>query len=112
MKPRQEKDIWRGLYEFYLIETANIKNPESVIKKNIGLRKFHSHRVSQTITHILSHQKLKVKFIEITANPELKINSNLKRQGYKWFSKKQANELPKPALIELYFKKNHDLNFW
>lgn len=69
---RSENDIWKGLYEFYLIESDKeisiqqlLKNPKL---KKISGTEFNLIYNSKAYKHILSHQHLYAKFFVIKTN--------------------------------------------
>ncbi len=67
---RMEEDIWKGLYEFPLIETSEKPSPEEfnglICKKyNIKPGNLKITKISTEITHKLSHQNLNVHFVHI-----------------------------------------------
>jgi A/G-specific adenine glycosylase len=106
MNPRIEKDIWSGLYDFYLLESEDklvaleeIENDflQEVLSKSI------IKNVSENFKHILTHQRIEAKFWHLILNDEVKISEN-----YHFYSLEEIEELPKPILIEKYFK---GLNF-
>src|SRR5258706_9473958 len=104
MHHRNGKDIWRGLYDFYLVETSRIQNSESLIKKDKLLSKSKTIRESKIYNHILSHQKLKVKFIDVKKRFSKEDRLIAKNLGLKEFSDKEIAKLPKPILIDRFLK--------
>jgi len=106
MHQRIAKDIWNGLYDFYLIEKKRSQKIESLIAKDEFLSNMKSFRESEIFTHILSHQKLKVKFIEIEKSFSKKNELLAKNLGLKNFTKKEIAKLPKPILIDRFLKSN------
>lgn len=74
---RSTNDIWKGLYEFYLIETDSQFTEEKLVEhsnlKQICPTKFSIQYISKQYKHILSHQHLFTKFYV------LKINSTHKK---------------------------------
>jgi A/G-specific adenine glycosylase len=98
MKQREGKDIWQGLYDFYLVETRRNSKTEVLIKENILLKGSTKISESKIYRHILSHQKLMVRFVEMEL-PSTKTPASL---GLKWFTEKQVAKLPKPILIAKY----------
>ncbi|MGE0637819.1 MAG: A/G-specific adenine glycosylase [Bacteroidia bacterium] len=103
LNQRTGKDIWKGLYDFPLIETKEklseneiLNTPEfkTLLEKN----KIHVRSVSKSYKHILSHQHLHARFIELEIEKPLK-NKNL--------IKANLNELENyalPRLVELYIQ--------
>jgi A/G-specific adenine glycosylase len=98
MKKREGKDIWQGLYDFYLIETKRNQKVEGLMNHDKLLKDSTKISESKIYKHILSHQKLLVRFIEM----ELPSNKIPPSFGLKWFTEKQVTTLPKPILIANY----------
>ncbi|HTH58403.1 MAG TPA: A/G-specific adenine glycosylase [Cyclobacteriaceae bacterium] len=102
MRQRNGRDIWQGLYDFYLIETPKSKKAESMIQQDKFLSESHIIKTSRIFTHLLSHQKLKVKFIEVEQPASKKSERVAKKLGLKAFTKKEISKLPKPILIDRF----------
>ena len=98
MKKREGNDIWQGLYDFYLIETKRNKKVSELLKIDPILRGSTKTNESKLYKHILSHQKLMVRFIEMKS-PKTQI---LKPVELKWFTQRAMAALPKPILIANY----------
>jgi A/G-specific adenine glycosylase len=99
LKIRNEKDIWQGLYEFYLIEKDKIFE-KTEIEEYFKDLTFKIQHISQNYTHILTHQKLYITFFHISIpNPNIEILKN-----YNFFDKTAIENLPKPILIANYCK--------
>jgi A/G-specific adenine glycosylase len=98
MKPRGSKDIWRGLFDFYLVETKRNQKTESLLVNEKLLEGTSIINESKIYKHILSHQKLMVRFIEL----EWPAGKRIPMGELKWFTKKQTEALPKPILIAKY----------
>jgi len=97
MKRRTEKDIWKGLYDFPLIETEkqisiNKFFERKEAKKVLGNKKFSIKNISPTHKHVLSHQNLFVRFIEI--------NSKLRTPNSELI--KDFKKIALPRIIEKY----------
>jgi A/G-specific adenine glycosylase len=76
LEKRGEKDIWQNLYQFPLFESEKSLTNDEILT-NEKFRSFFEglkitiDSINHEITHILTHQKLNVRFIEITShNPE------------------------------------------
>ncbi len=103
IQKRHTKDIWEGLYEFYLIETPKKQKAETVLKskelKNLlDLKKATIKNVSQQYKHVLSHQNLYAVFYRIELGD---------KQSLKELKKVKLSEINKyafPRLIEKYLK--------
>jgi A/G-specific adenine glycosylase len=102
MKDRAGKDIWHGLYDFYLIEKSRRANFEKVALEDSQLKKIYKSAkeitVSKEYKHVLSHQKIYSRFIRVKING---VNTPLLKE-LKLYSAKKIGELPKPVLISRY----------
>lgn len=111
MRQRQEKDIWQGLFDFYLVEASSflevpaIKDPilQQLIAQNSILVK-----ESAAYKHQLSHQLLHVRFFELELSPEAREWFEKNQPAFRGYSKAETRDLPKPILITNYLQK---LNF-
>jgi len=113
MKTRTQKDIWRELNDFYLIETSRRKTPEALVKNDSLLQKSLILRKSSLYKHVLSHQKLMVKFIMVQSELTKKKETLFRQAGLHWLTKQQVEKIPKPILIERFLKeKIHEQDFW
>jgi hypothetical protein len=67
---------------------------------------------SNFFKHVLSHQKLIVRFITIQPVITKKKEKAIQRLGLKWLTRKQVEKIPKPILIERFLKEEiHDQDF-
>lgn len=102
MKQRTEKDIWHGLNDFYLIETLRKQNPATLRQKDQLLIRSTILKESRVYKHVLSHQKLMVRFITVDVQLTKKREKIIRKSGMKWFTRTQVEKIPKPILIERY----------
>lgn len=101
MKKRKEKDIWQGLYDFALVETNRPVDPEKLFVENASLKKFRKGKlseISKMYKHILSHQLIHSRFIQITLPRNIELNGS----GLKLYSLRKVADLPKPVLISKF----------
>lgn len=104
MRTRLTKDIWHGLYDFYLIEKTRATNfsklaeEDSFIKKNFN--KTTKVTSSKIYKHVLSHQIIYARFYSLTFNGE---RTALPGE-LKFYSKQKVSSLPKPILINKYLE--------
>jgi A/G-specific adenine glycosylase len=111
MRRRQGKDIWQGLFDFYVAEASSfleipaIKDPllQQLLAQNSVVVK-----ESAAYKHQLTHQLLHVKFFELAVSPEGLKGFLEKQTGLEGYSMEEINDLPKPVLITNYLQK---LNF-
>jgi A/G-specific adenine glycosylase len=102
MTKRETKDIWHGLYDFYLIETTKPQKPERLAEENKLLAQIKKKEIKiyDAVKHILSHQLLSVRFIWVKITDEhLPPDFSLP-----FFSSKQVASLPKPIVITRFLE--------
>lgn len=113
MRQRNEKDIWQGLNDFYLIETNKRQKPEILLKNDKHLSQSFIVNESKVYRHVLSHQKLMVRFVTVRSALNKKTEKAIRKLGMNWFTKNQVEKIPKPILIERFIKeKIDDVDFW
>lgn len=103
MKKRDKKDIWNGLFDFFLIEKNKPASIKDIMKQwnqqngtDTGIGEVG---VSNTYKHVLSHQIIITKFILI--NRAL-LNGAFTNEPMQSYSSKKVSELPKPVLISRF----------
>ena len=110
MKERSTKDIWKGLYDFFLIEsTGQIDSPEDLDDNAMLLAlltKGTIRQVPKLYIHLLTHQKLHVQFWWVTLPENEPVD--LPADIY-FFSKNDVETLPKPILIDTVLKEENFL---
>lgn len=105
LKQRREKDIWQGLFDFPLIETDQPVNEKQLLKTKewkalFNDSKFEIRNYSPEIKHILSHQKLHVRFIEIETGKKLKMPA-----GTLYIKEKELKKYAVPVVVASYIEK-------
>ena len=105
MKERGGKDIWQGLYDFLLIESkVPDSNPDDWELDASLQQLFHSgllQEIPKIYTHILTHQRLNVRFWRL----EIQEESTVSLPGtLAFYSKEEVGALPKPILIDSFLK--------
>jgi A/G-specific adenine glycosylase len=104
MHERTQKDIWTGLYEFYLIEKPQLEELED-LGENTFLKEILANgtinNVSEPTLHILTHQRIKAQCWHITL-PDDFVVKNLP-QDYLFFDKEEIENLGKPVLISKFW---------
>ncbi|MCU0418758.1 MAG: A/G-specific adenine glycosylase [Cyclobacteriaceae bacterium] len=106
MRERTGKDIWRGLYDFYCVETNRPARLDTLLAADPFLSRLRITQASKPVKHVLSHQQLKAVFYEAVFK---KANTTLP-EGMKWYGPRQVNALPKPVLIDAYVKGRHPIS--
>lgn len=102
IQQRTTKDIWYNLYEFPLIESKKELN-EKEVKEKLSTTSFFKNKLlslkpydEKSVLHILSHQRLKIRFWGIKVEGIL-------REG---ISKEAVKKLPFPIVIFNFIEKN------
>ncbi len=101
------KDIWTNLHDFPLIETSEALTEEQLLsspewKKMIGKNKYVVKSISSSYKHILSHQKIYARFIEIVCKNPLK--NNLPKELL-IIKENDIYKYAVPRLVDLYLEK-------
>lgn len=63
---REDAGIWKGLYQFPLIETASLAAEEeipAILNDRFKALKYSHVQVSEPVKHVLSHQNLFIRFV-------------------------------------------------
>jgi A/G-specific adenine glycosylase len=110
IQKREGKDIWQGLYEFPLIETAEALSPEKLYKipewkSMVADSDFKVSYFSKLYQHKLSHQTLNTRFIHITSSGENKVKIIRKWKAVTLDSLKNYGM---PQLIVKYLKESEE----
>lgn len=101
---REAGDIWEGLYEFPLIESFFLPTPEELpglISENELFKSVNFEIIgfSEPISHLLSHQKLHIRFIHLRLNNFEEINS-----GFILKTCEDIHEIAVPRVIDKYLR--------
>lgn len=103
MKKREQKDIWNGLFDFFLIEKNKPTRIEKIVdqwnQQNETATNIDDVKVSGTYKNILSHQIIVTKFILISRE---QLNGAFVNEPMQRYSLKKISELPKPVLINRF----------
>jgi len=105
LKQRKLNDIWKGLYEFPLIETLKEIDLKHLLKENEYIRITNNNKNdislynTNSIVHKLSHQHIYCKFWIV--NTEQKVAENILLND--------LEEYPVPTLIHNFIEKNKDI---
>jgi A/G-specific adenine glycosylase len=101
MQPRSGADIWKGLYDFYLVETPRHAKAEELLAADSQLRALNVRlrpEAAEQVRHQLTHQQLHICFIACDADREAL------PPGLQWYSPRQWQRLPKPIAITRYLE--------
>ena len=104
MHERTHKDVWSGMYDFYLKEfSESTDSLEDIIEADIFLTDLLKNSVikreSIIYVHILTHQKIQTKFWHIEISPDFVVNLP---SDFRWYSLNEVDDLPKSTLVNNY----------
>ena len=99
LKERKEKDIWKGLFDFPLLETPDILTSFEQLKEEFSDLDLNYIEKRKPPKHVLSHQKIYATFWLASCN-----NREILQKQYLKISRKEINNYPVPKLIENYLK--------
>ena len=103
LKKRSDDDIWKGLYDFPLLESKTRLSLREAGKKIQGwLRTKHELIFSPVHRHVLSHQVLQVRFVEALWPVGAQLPPGPHFRGARFYTVRQAEKLPKPVLVSKY----------
>jgi A/G-specific adenine glycosylase len=103
MKKRIGRDIWNGLYEFYLVESPRQNKLTELVKNDRLLASLKGVREVGNMRHVLTHQVLEIRFFEADVENLTKHKDALGDLSF--ISIKKAEEMPKPIAITKYLEK-------
>jgi len=105
MSERTKNDIWKGLFEFYLIENkadTSIDEVENTLLKNLLDIDAFLTNTTQMPKHILSHQTLFTSFLHFKLTTNTNVINWLKENELVLYSLEEIDRLPKSVLITNY----------
>ncbi len=109
MRQRKDKDIWHGLYDFYLVERTRPEGLKKVLKdlNSATSSTFQEEyaEFSATYKHVLTHQIIFSKFIVVNEAARF----GLSDRSLTFYSAKKIAALPKPVLISRFLTNYHFL---
>lgn len=112
LRKRVGNDIWKGLYDFPLIETSSEENHTdilSLITENFGLETsaFTLENVSHELRHQLTHRQIIARFYQI----HLSGNASIIHDNSLSLTPQAAlHQFPLPRLIDKYLSENENLD--
>jgi len=107
MRRREASDIWKGLYEFYLIEgPGSIAAEEALdyLPESLAQQVKLVSNNQPIIKHVLSHQRIFASFHELEVDESVQTSELGELLGTKAFVLSEIDSLPKPVLIDRYLK--------
>ncbi|HLF32862.1 MAG TPA: A/G-specific adenine glycosylase [Cyclobacteriaceae bacterium] len=106
MKRRTDNDIWKGLYDFFLIERNDLRDNKRTFLRRLGVSDNDGVYgiKSGVFRSNLSHQRILTRFIHYRAKKIHLPGEKLSQLGYAFYTRKEIEALPKPVLINNYLK--------
>lgn len=123
MRKRRGSDIWKGLFDFPLVESNEPLSPLKALKawrEKSGFLFGIPQRplVFGPYRHVLTHQVIEARFVEVSVAEQHAGNdkqrsiachkSLLKKEGAAFYSSRQVGKLPKSVLISRYLGERGD----
>lgn len=123
MRKRQGRDIWKGLFDFPLVESQATLSPLKALKawrENSGISVSIHRRpfVFGPYRHVLTHQVIEARFVEVSVAEQYGGTDELssiardktlfKKEGVAFYSSRQVGKLPKSVLISRYLGERGD----
>lgn len=100
VRQRVSKDIWQGLWEFYLVEMPNLESIEEEISKDPFLSAVVQQSLMTSLvsppTHLLSHQKIFCQAWLVQVGDHFEIPEN---DQFRWIEPQDFTNLAKPVLL-------------
>ena len=100
MRQRASKDIWEGLWEFYLVELPHFQSFEEIMGIDSVLAELGKQSVITTLvsppTHLLSHQKIFCQAWHVQVNDHFEVPEN---DQFRWIEPQDFTNLAKPVLL-------------
>jgi A/G-specific adenine glycosylase len=110
MRQRTAKDIWQGLYDFYLQEEKHFKELdelESDLLSELSKAGSTIFNISEPYKHVLSHQQIFVRFFEFEIKDKKFVKTLIDSNLLEFYKPEQVHDLPKPILVENYLQANY-----
>jgi A/G-specific adenine glycosylase len=107
LRARNSADIWRGLYDFYLVESDRPLTVAELKRRDRNLKDLIPGKVTSAgaMKHVLTHQKLHISFFHATTSKKNLTNFGEVNPGMAFYTLKQAARLPKPVPVKMWLDK-------
>jgi A/G-specific adenine glycosylase len=106
LQPRNGSDIWKGLYDFYLVESERRLTAASLMRRDKNLSNLATGELvlAGEMRHQLTHQVLHITFFRTTTSTKNVTNFHKGNPAIAFYSMKQAARLPKPVPVKLFLE--------
>ncbi len=107
MRQRTARDVWQGLFDFYLVESPHPVEEADELSSHApdAAKWLEIGRVAlpqKTYVHLLTHQKLHVRFWRIRLDDALGASET--PIDFAFYEEVEIEDLPKPILIATFIK--------
>ena len=112
LRQRSANDIWKGLFEFHLVEGSHHIAPQNCTDDTIRLlMQCNAYIKTESIVykHVLTHQIIYTVFYGIKVNLTGTIKQRIEKEGGHFYSLYDVDRLPKPRLIQRYLESAHGM---
>lgn len=102
MRERTGRDVWQGLFDFYLVEADEFQEPDEWASDDFLetlLPLVTVEDASEEFVHVLSHQRIRTRFWRLTLPETAELT--LPAHAH-WASPTEVEALPKPILVVRY----------
>ena len=103
LKQRTTKDVWHKLYDFPMLE-KELSETDLIsgefMKSFFNSKNFNIQNISPVQIHLLSHQRLHLRFIELEFSPSTEIEKE-----FQVYSREEIENLPLPRPIEQFLNR-------
>ena len=110
MRERLGKDIWKGLYDFHLIESPGSDLTPDELAKDVYFNQWalegQLREVGKVYTHLLTHQRLHIRFWCVILSKNAKV---LLPENMRFYSPNEIETLPKPIVIDQLLREENFL---
>lgn len=110
MRERLGKDIWKGLYDFHLIESPGSDLTPDELAKDVYFNQWalegQLREVGKIYTHLLTHQRLHIRFWCVILSKNAKV---LLPENMRFYSPNEIETLPKPIVIDQLLREENFL---
>ena len=105
LKERGPKDVWQGLNDFPLLESQKSMSEEEVFN-SISTEALIHLETSSAYKHVLTHQRIFATFYRFKVKDSSNFVKLQEAYGVGAFNRIEIEELPKPILIDNYWKEH------
>lgn len=106
MKKRSDDDIWKGLYDFPLVESEAFISYEALLENNELLTYLRPYienvEISTDFKHVLTHRRIFARFYTVSLLDNTPAEELFQKFGLRLFDETAMHHLPKPVLVSRY----------